>query len=246
MIEFQNVNFRYTESVVEGGLSEINLTISDGQVVLLCGKSGCGKTTLTRLINGLIPNFYEGDLSGAVRLDGKNISELPLYETAKYVGSVFQNPRSQFFTLNQPSSLRFGCENQVLPKDEIVHRVENTAKQLDMQDSLEKIFFTLSGGEKQKIACASVAASDPSVIVLDEPSSNLDIAATADLRRAIQLRKSARENNYIAEHLPVLSKRLYCDRVLYMEHGQIIFDWTERDALSLTIEKQHELGAASF
>lgn len=245
MIEFQNVNFRYTESVVEGGLSEINLTISDGQVVLLCGKSGCGKTTLTRLINGLIPNFYEGDLSGAVRLDGKNISELPLYETAKYVGSVFQNPRSQFFTVDSTSELAFGCENQGLPKDEIVHRVENTAKQLDMQGLLGKNIFHLSGGEKQKIACASVAASDPSVIVLDEPSSNLDIAATADLRRAIQLWKAQGKTIIIAEHRLYYLKGLL-DRVLYMEHGQIIYDWTERDALSLTNEKQHELGLRPF
>lgn len=245
MIEFQNVNFRYTESVVEGRLSEINLTISDGQVVLLCGKSGCGKTTLTRLINGLIPNYYEGDLSGAVCLDGKNISELPLYETAKYVGSVFQNPRSQFFTVDSTSELAFGCENQGLPKDEIVHRVENTARQLDMQELLGKNIFHLSGGEKQKIACASVAASDPSVIVLDEPSSNLDIAATADLRRAIQLWKAQGKTIIIAEHRLYYLKGLL-DRVLYMEHGEIIYDWTERDALSLTNERQRELGLRPF
>ena len=245
MIELQNVNFRYAGSVVQGELSGINLTISDGQVVLLCGKSGCGKTTLTRLINGLIPNYYEGDLSGTVRLDEKNINELPLYETAKYVGSVFQNPRSQFFTVDSTSELAFGCENQGLPKDEIVHRVANTARQFDMQELLGKNIFHLSGGEKQKIACASVAASDPSVIVLDEPSSNLDIAATMDLRRAIQLWKAQGKTIIISEHRLYYLKGLL-DRVLYMEHGQIIYDWTERDALSLTNERQRELGLRPF
>ena len=96
MIDFRNINFRYSGGTDAGGLVNINLIIPDGQVILLCGQSGCGKTTLTRLVKWLIPNYYEGELSGEVLLDGKNISRLPLYETAKYVGSVFQNPRTQF------------------------------------------------------------------------------------------------------------------------------------------------------
>src|SRR5699024_5277294 len=86
MIELRNINFRYAGGTDAGRLMDIDLTIPDGQVVLLCGQSGCGKTTLTRLVNGLIPNYYEGELSGEVLLDGKNISSLPLYETSKYVG----------------------------------------------------------------------------------------------------------------------------------------------------------------
>ena len=127
MIELQNINFRYAGGNDAGGLENINLTIPDGQVLLLCGKSGCGKTTLTRLINGLIPNYYEGKLTGNVLLNGKNISQLPLYETAKYVGSVFQNPRTQFFTVDTTSELAFGCENQGLPENEIVERVKAAA-----------------------------------------------------------------------------------------------------------------------
>ena len=173
MIEFSNINFRYAGGTEAGGLVNINLIIPDGQVILLCGQSGCGKTTLTRLVNGLIPNYYEGKLSGEVLLDGKNISSLPLYETAKYVGSVFQNPRTQFFTVDSTSELAFGCENQGLPKEEIIQRVKSTAKQFDMDNLLGKNIFSLSGGEKQKIACASVSASNPPIIVLDEPSYNL-------------------------------------------------------------------------
>src|SRR5699024_8124747 len=115
MIELRNINFRYAGGTDAGGLMNLDLTIPDGQVILLCGQSGCGKTTLTRLINGLIADYYGGELSGEILLDGRNVSERPLYETAKYVGSVFQNPRTQFFTVVSTSELASACENQGLP-----------------------------------------------------------------------------------------------------------------------------------
>ena len=115
MIELRNINFRYAGGTDAGGLVNIYLIIPDGQVILLCGQSGCGKTTLTRLVNGLIPNYYEGELSGEVLLDGKNISSLPLYETAKYVGSVFQNPRTEFFTVDYTRELALRRANRAFP-----------------------------------------------------------------------------------------------------------------------------------
>lgn len=116
MIELRNINFRYAGGTDAGGLVNIDLIIPDGQVILLCGQSGCGKTTLTRLVNGLIPNYYEGKLSGEVLLDGKNISRLPLYETAKYVGSVFQNPRTQFLRWTPPANWPLGVKIRVCLK----------------------------------------------------------------------------------------------------------------------------------
>ena len=214
MIALQNINFRYAGGNDAGGLENINLTIPDGQVLLLCGKSGCGKTTLTRLINGLIPNYYDGKLTGNVLLNGKNISQLPLYETAKYVGSVFQNPRTQFFTVDTTSELAFGCENQGLPENEIVERVKFIADQFDIESLMGKNIFCMSGGEKQKIACASVSVSDPPIMVLDEPSSNLDISATEDLRHMIQRWKEQGKTVVIAEHRLYYLRDLI-DRVLY-------------------------------
>ena len=245
MIELRNINFRYAGGTDAGGLVNIDLIIPDGQVILLCGQSGCGKTTLTRLVNGLIPNYYEGELSGEVLLDGKNISRLPLYETAKYVGSVFQNPRTQFFTVDSTSELAFGCENQGLPEEEIIQRVKSTAEQFDMDNLLGKNIFSLSGGEKQKIACASVSASNPPIIVLDEPSSNLDMSATKDLRRMIQVWKQQGKTLIIAEHRLYYLKELI-DRVIYLKNGKIEKDYLASDALKLSATQQAEMGLRPF
>ena len=150
MIEFHNINFRYAGGTDAGGLVNINLIIPDGQVILLCGQSGCGKTTLTRLVNGLIPNYYEGELSGEVLLDGKNISRLPLYETAKYVGSVFQNPRTQFFTVDSTSELAFGCENQGLPEEEIIPAGDiDCGAVWDGEPAGEKYLFSFRWGKAE-------------------------------------------------------------------------------------------------
>lgn len=245
MIELRNINFRYAGGTDASGLANIDLIIPDGQVVLLCGGSGCGKTTLTRLVNGLIPNYYEGELSGEVLLDGKNISALPLYETAKYVGSVFQNPRTQFFTVDSTSELAFGCENQGLPEREIIQRVKSTAEQFNMNDLLGKNIFSLSGGEKQKIACAAVSAADPPVIVLDEPSSNLDMSATKDLGRMIRIWKEQGKTVIIAEHRLYYLKALI-DRVIYLKDGKIEKDFTAQKAFELSAAQQVEMGLRPF
>lgn len=245
MIELRNINFHYAGGTDAGGLEGINLTIPDGQVILLCGQSGCGKTTLTRLINGLIPNYYEGDLTGEVLLNGINITRIPLYETAKYVGSVFQNPRTQFFTVDSTSELAFSCENQGMPENEIIDRVKFTAEQFDIDSLLGKNIFSMSGGEKQKIACASISVSNPPIMVLDELSSNLDMSATEDLRRMIQLWKKQGKTIVIAEH------RIYylcnlIDRVLYLKDGQIQKDYPAAKALALSAGEQIEMGLRPF
>ena len=189
MIEFQNLSFAYPDSA-DGGLKNIDLTIPDGQCVLLCGRSGCGKTTLTRLINGLIPQFFAGELSGRVLLDGENIFSLPMYRIAERVGSVFQNPRTQFFNVDTDSEIAFGMENGAVPQAEMKLRVAETAKALYIEPLLGRNIFALSGGEKQKIAFASVYAMEPEIYLLDEPSSNLDMTAIGELREHLKLIKA--------------------------------------------------------
>lgn len=245
MIELHNVNFQYTGSVDAGGLTDINLTIPDGQVVLLCGQSGCGKTTLTRLINGLIPNYYEGNLSGDILLDGKNINKFPLYETAKYVGSVFQNPRTQFFTVDSTSELAFGSENQGKAESEIIQRIQETADLFGIAGLLGKSIFEMSGGEKQKIACASVSVTNLPIVVLDEPSSNLDTAATQDLKRMIEVWKSQGKTIVIAEHRLYYLSNLV-DRVIFLKNGRIAATYSMSEVQKLSGAELSEMGLRPF
>ena len=197
MIECQDVSFSYPASTLPdserqagGALKHISCTIEDGSFVLLCGTSGCGKTTMTRLFNGLIPHYHEGTYTGSVYLDGKDTRDLSLFDISLKVGSVFQNPRSQFFNVDTTSELAFGPENHGIAEDLVRDRVKRVAAQLKLEPLLDRSIFSLSGGEKQKIACGSAAAIDPDVYVLDEPSSNLDAYAIADFRQLLFTLKS--------------------------------------------------------
>lgn len=241
MIVFKDVAFRYGGSEADDGLRQVNLEIPRGQVVLLCGESGCGKTTLTRLINGLIPHYCEGELAGSVTIGGQDILTQPVQQTAKKVGSVFQNPRSQFFTVDTTSELAFGCENMRWPAEKIEDRVRSIAGEFRLNHLLDRNLFRLSGGEKQKIACASVAAPDPEVIVLDEPSSNLDISSIKDLSGFIAAWKRMGKTIVITEHrlryvLPL------ADRVIYMRDGEIALDLTAAEFMMLRAEKVSGMG----
>ena len=241
MIEFKDVSFQYEQGSSKGKIENINLTIHDGEVVLICGESGCGKTTLTRLINGLIPHYYEGTLSGQTIVEGIDVKNVSLYALSGVVGSVFQNPRTQFFTVDTTSEIAFGCENLAINADEINLRIEKTVSALKIENLLNRSLFALSGGEKQKIACASVSAMEPNIFVLDEPSSNLDIKSIRELKNVLREWKIQGKTIVIAEH------RLYylmdiADRVLYMQDGQIKENLSISDFKKKSADELHTLG----
>lgn len=236
----KNVSFRYANGDA-GALNGVDITIAQGECLLLCGTSGCGKTTVTRLLNGLVPHYFEGELHGDVTVLGRDIRCTPIEELAGSVGSVFQNPRSQFFCVDTTSEIAFGCENLGLPEQEIRQRIQAAARDMNIQKLLDRSIFNLSGGEKQKIACASTAAMQPQLIVLDEPTSNLDLDAIDELKQILVMWKKQGKTIVIAEHRLGWLEGV-CDRVLFMQQGSVKEEFPAHDFFSLTTEQLNSRG----
>lgn len=232
MISIENVSFGYTEN--KNMLEHVTLDIPAGECILLCGESGCGKTTVTKLANGLIPHFTKIDhMEGSVTVADQSVTDLEVYELAKLVGSVFQNPKSQFFHLDTDGELEFGLENQGVAPEEIRRAVERTVTQLGIESLMGRNVFALSGGEKQMLAFASVYAMNPKIYMLDEPTANLDEDAIRKLREQIILLKKQGKTVVIAEHRLFFLADII-DRAVYIRNGEIkqIFSGEEFQALS--------------
>jgi energy-coupling factor transport system ATP-binding protein len=247
MIEFKNVTFAYSSTdadgraIEQGSISGIDLTIQNGEFVVLTGGSGCGKTTITRLINGLIPHYYSGTLNGDVLIDGKSVPNTPIFETAKKVGSVFQNPRSQFFNVNTTDEIAFAAENQCIAPERILSHIAETTRNMQIEKLLDRSIFELSGGEKQIIACAGIYVLSPDIVVIDEPSSNLDSSAIMKLKSILADWKSQGKTIIIAEHRLYFLREL-ADRMLILEGGRITKELQADEVNKLTFADTERMG----
>ena len=240
MIDIKDVSFSYGGKDVKA-LNQVSLHIGKGECVLLVGLSGCGKTTLTRLLNGLVPSFYEGKLSGEVLIEGKPVSEYKDGSLSQKVGSVFQNPRSQFFNVDTTGEIAFGCENIGISHEQILERVSKASYDLEMGGLMNRDIFSLSGGEKQLVAIASVYAMNPDIYVMDEPSANLDMEVTERLKKIITLLKRQGKTIIIAEHRIAYLRDLV-DRVVYMKNGSIIREYSRKAFLALSDSECKKIG----
>jgi energy-coupling factor transport system ATP-binding protein len=220
-------------------LTDLDLMLAPGEFLVLTGPSGSGKTTITRLINGLIPHYYEGVLIGQVQVGGLTPGQNTLWELP--VGSVFQNPRTQFFTTDVVSEIAFGAENLGLPTSEIWERVNHATEQFALEKLRGRSVFALSGGEKQRLACASVAAVKPSIYVLDEPSANLDQASTEQLRAIMAQWKASGASVVVAEHRLGYLREL-ADRVMVLEGGRVHAMWSGAEFRGFSSDYLHSLG----
>ena len=243
MIKLDNISFSY-KGTDENGLKDVSLHIKKGECVLLCGPSGCGKTTLTRLINGLIPDFFEGELGGKIEVNGINSSETDISRISDSVGTVFQNPRTQFFNTDTDSEIVFGLENRGLSANELKERLKKVTEDLHIGTLRGRSIFELSGGEKQKIAFASVYATEPEIFVLDEPSSNLDYHSIIELKEFIGKIKSYGKTIVIAEHR-IWYLTDIADRVILMKDGRITKDMDSLEFNNLSAEEIRLAGLRS-
>lgn len=222
MIKLKNVSYTYKDSTIPS-IKNMTLMIPTGQVVVITGKSGSGKTTFTRLLNSLIPHYYEGEFQGEVLIDHHNTKEQPLWKQPHSVGSVLQDPRSQFFGLHVQDEVVFGAENHALPATEINERLIKVSEEVQIRHLLPKSLYELSSGEKQRVALASVRMMAPNVYVFDEPSSNLDEEMAGYLKRFIAKLKKQGATVIVSEH------RLHylldvIDRLIVLEAGGIVAD----------------------
>jgi energy-coupling factor transporter ATP-binding protein EcfA2 len=222
-IAARSLSFTYA-GAQKPSMENINLTIEKGEFVILTGPSGCGKTTFCRCLNGLIPNFYSGDLQGDLEVDGLKVEGKSTAELATHVGFVFQNPENQLFSLSVERDVAFGLENLGVPREEAIERVRWAMKSTGILELRDKAPYELSGGQQQRAAIAGVLAMRPSILVLDEPTSFLDPKSAVEIVKVIaRLNQELQLTILLVEHrLDIVSQ--YASRVVVMDKGTIALD----------------------
>lgn len=224
MITFKNFNYKYIESK-KLNIEDLSLNIKKGECILFTGASGCGKTSILRVLNGLAPEFFDGGYSGELKVAHLNIGD-KLKDFSKVVGSVFQNPKNQFFNLDSTSELAFSMENYGYSKSEIQSRIDEVISEFSAEYLLERNVLELSGGEKQKLAFMASMMLDADIYVLDEITSNLDLKAIQLISSIIETLKKKGKTIVVAEHRIYYLKDLI-DRMYIIKDGKLIHEVTK-------------------
>jgi len=226
VIKAEGLNFKYENS--NEGIKDVNFVIDPGQIVLLTGNSGCGKSTLLKCLNGLIPTITEGEIKGLLSIDDREYSKLKMHELNKKIGSVFQNPRSQFFTDNTTAELVFPMENYGYTKDQMDERIKEISDAFGIKDLLNKNIYSLSSGERQMIALASAVTMNQKILLFDEPSANLDYGNSMRLGQIIKVLKERGFTIIVADHRFFYLEGII-DKVLFMENGNLTMCESEEE-----------------
>ena len=222
-------------------LDDIDLDIAPGSLTLVCGASGSGKSTMLRLLNGLIPHFHDGKLTGRVLIDDEEVPSIPIERSGLRTATVFQNPASQFFTTTVSDELAFAPQNYQVPAQEIRRRRADALEELGITDLAGRDLRGLSGGQTQKVACAQALAQQTPVILLDEPTSNLDPSAIDDVRATIERLKTAGRTLVVAEHRIYFLRGLV-DEAVIMGQGRVLHRMTGEELWRIGQARRKELG----
>ena len=215
-----NLAFRYRDRQ-ELAIRDISFQAEPGELILLAGASGSGKTTLIRCINGLIPRSYKGEVEGTIRLQGQDNADMSLARISQMVGTVLQDPERQILGTRVVNEVAFGLENLALSREEILQRVEVALDYLGISDLRDRETFSLSGGEKQKIAIAGILAMQPSILMLDEPLASLDPASALETLALVRRLVDEGMTVLLVEHRVEDVLNINPDRVMFMVDGML-------------------------
>ncbi len=237
MIEIKELTFKYSGSK-KNALENVSLTIEKGDFVGLIGESGAGKTTLCSCINGLIPHHYTGDFYGSVKIQGTDTFDIEPGKLALKVGSVFQDVDSQLVSFFVEDEILFGLENFGIPKDQIEQRITAALESLEIQELRHREISTLSGGQKQKVAIAAILALEPDILVLDEPTGELDPASSVQIFKLLQKLNKEKGITIVVAEQKIMLLCEYVKKLIVLEKGTLIHYGEIRS--TLTHQKEME------
>ena len=244
--KIENVNYKYPLEEKQA-LKNINIEIKKGEFWAVIGKNGSGKTTFCNMLRRFVPDFYKGELTGTITLEDKELKDYSQKELVQKIGFVFQNPFTQISGVKDTvfEEIAYGLENLGLDKGEIISKVEKILKLLEIEKLRDRNPYDLSGGQKQRVALASIIAMDPDILVIDEPTSQLDPKGTEDIFKIINLMANEGKTIILVEHKLELSAE-YAENILVLDEGEIILSGKAEEVLNNKILLEKEIGMTQY
>ena len=244
--KIENVNYKYPLEDKQA-LKNINIEIKKGEFWAVIGKNGSGKTTFCNMLRRFVPDFYKGELTGKITLEDKELKDYSQKELVQKIGFVFQNPFTQISGVKDTvfEEIAYGLENLGLDKEEIISRIEKILKLLEIEKLRDRNPYDLSGGQKQRVALASIIAMDPDILVIDEPTSQLDPKGTEDIFKIINLMANEGKTIILVEHkLELIAE--YAQNILVLDEGEIILSGKAEEVLNNKILLEKEIGMTQY
>ena len=245
-LKLENVNYKYPLEE-KNTLQNINIEIKKGEFWAVIGKNGSGKTTLCNILRRFVPDFYKGELTGKITLEGKELKDYSQKEIVQKIGFVFQNPFTQISGVKNTvfEEIAYGLENLGIERETIISEVEKILKLLEIEKLRDKNPYNLSGGQKQRVALASIIAMNPDILVIDEPTSQLDPKGTEDIFKIINLMANEGKTIILVEHkLELIAE--YTENILVLDEGEIILSGKAEEVLNNKILLEKEIGMTQY
>ena len=245
-LKLENVNYKYPLEE-KNTLQNINIEIKKGEFWAVIGKNGSGKTTLCNILRRFVPDFYKGELTGKITLEGKELKDYSQKEIVQKIGFVFQNPFTQISGVKNTvfEEIAYGLENLGIERETIISEVEKILKLVEIEKLRDKNPYNLSGGQKQRVALASIIAMNPDILVIDEPTSQLDPKGTEDIFKIINLMANEGKTIILVEHkLELIAE--YAENILVLDEGEVILSGKAKEVLNNKILLEKEIGMTQY